>query len=187
MAGSSMLETVRGFVNTWNIDAGQDELRDPQGLACWVVGQGLAPADIRFSRADLGRAVAVREGIRALLTANNGEQDAEDLAAVAALEQVAGSLPLRARFADGRPAGWEPAGERPVDHVLGRLLAIVMTAVADGSWGRLKACREHGCRWAFYDSSKNRSGTWCSMAVCGNAAKQRAFIARRRAARMIKP
>lgn len=182
-----MLETVVSFVNTRNIEAGREEFHDPQAFARWVIGRGLAPTDIRFSHSDLERAIAVREGIRALLVANNGEQDAEDVAAVAALEQVAGSLPLRARFTGGRPAGWEPAGELPVDHVLAQLLATVMTAVADGSWGRLKACREPGCRWAFYDSSKNRSGIWCSMAVCGNASKQRAFVARRRTARMVRP
>ena len=38
----------------------------------------------------------------------------------------------------------------------------------DGTWGRLKACAEDGCRWAFYDASRNQSGRWCSMAVCGN-------------------
>jgi predicted RNA-binding Zn ribbon-like protein len=51
------------------------------------------------------------------------------------------------------------------------LFAAVAAAMADGSWSRLKACRRHACRWAFYDHSRNRSGTWCSMAVCGNRVK----------------
>ena len=29
---------------------------------------------------------------------------------------------------------------------------------------RLKPCRNHDCRWLFYDHSTNRSGTWCTMA-----------------------
>ncbi|MGH2778535.1 MAG: CGNR zinc finger domain-containing protein, partial [Actinomycetota bacterium] len=28
---------------------------------------------------------------------------------------------------------------------------------------------------AFYDHSKNRSGKWCTMRVCGNRAKTRAY------------
>ncbi len=44
---------------------------------------------------------------------------------------------------------------------------------------RLKACRKHSCRWVFYDHSKNRSGTWCSMAVCGNRVKTRTYRERR--------
>src|SRR3712207_8580100 len=36
---------------------------------------------------------------------------------------------------------------------------------------RLKACPWDSCQWAFYDQSRNRSGVWCNMAVCGNRAK----------------
>jgi predicted RNA-binding Zn ribbon-like protein len=55
------------------------------------------------------------------------------------------------------------------------VLAIVAEAMAEGTWSRLKACREHSCEWAFYDRSRNRSGVWCSMEGCGNRAKARAF------------
>jgi predicted RNA-binding Zn ribbon-like protein len=41
----------------------------------------------------------------------------------------------------------------------------------DGTWSRMKACRNDTCHWAFYDASRNRSGKWCSMAICGNRAK----------------
>ena len=55
------------------------------------------------------------------------------------------------------------------------------TAQADGTWHRLKACADDGCRWAFYDHSKNRRGRWCSMAVCGNQHKARAYRERAKA------
>ena len=48
-----------------------------------------------------------------------------------------------------------------VDGALGRILRVVHEAMADGTWHRLKACRQ--CAWAYYDYSKNRSATWCSM------------------------
>ena len=65
-----------------------------------------------------------------------------------------------------------------VDGALGRLLGIVAAAMADGTWSRLKACRANDCRWAFYDRARNRSRHWCSMAVCGNRTKARAYRAR---------
>jgi predicted RNA-binding Zn ribbon-like protein len=68
-----------------------------------------------------------------------------------------------------------------VDAALAELLATVTTAAADGSWQRLKACADDGCRWAFYDTSRNRSGRWCSMAVCGNQQKARAYRERAKA------
>jgi predicted RNA-binding Zn ribbon-like protein len=39
----------------------------------------------------------------------------------------------------------------------------------------LKICTNDECQWAFYDHSRNRSGAWCTMAVCGNRMKGRAF------------
>jgi predicted RNA-binding Zn ribbon-like protein len=47
--------------------------------------------------------------------------------------------------------------------------------MSDGSWQRVKACRADDCHWAFYDFSRNRSGTWCDMAVCGNREKVRSY------------
>ena len=68
---------------------------------------------------------------------------------------------------------------RGVDGALGRVLAVVYGAMRDGSFARLKACRNHDCRWAFYDYSKNRSASWCSMQLCGNRTKTRAYRRRR--------
>lgn len=53
--------------------------------------------------------------------------------------------------------------------------------VLNDTWPRLKACREDTCRWAFYDHSKNRSGHWCSMEVCGARHKARQYRARHKA------
>jgi predicted RNA-binding Zn ribbon-like protein len=62
---------------------------------------------------------------------------------------------------------------------LGLLASAVLGAHADGTWPRLKVCSEDTCQWAFIDSSKNRSRSWCSMRVCGNRTKTRAYRARR--------
>ena len=69
-----------------------------------------------------------------------------------------------------------------VDGAIARLLAIVAGAAEQGELDRLKACPRDVCHWAFYDHSKNRSGRWCQMDVCGNIEKARAFRERKRAA-----
>ena len=51
-----------------------------------------------------------------------------------------------------------------------------------GAWPRVKACAAEECQWAFYDTSRNRSRTWCSMDVCGNREKTRRYRGRRAAA-----
>jgi predicted RNA-binding Zn ribbon-like protein len=60
---------------------------------------------------------------------------------------------------------------------LGEVVAIAFAALFDGSFARLKACRN--CHWSFYDYSPNRSATWCSMQLCGNRRKTRAYCRRR--------
>jgi predicted RNA-binding Zn ribbon-like protein len=45
---------------------------------------------------------------------------------------------------------------------------------------RLKLCRNEYCGSAFYDRSKNNSGVWHDVHVCGNAANLRASRARRK-------
>jgi hypothetical protein len=66
------------------------------------------------------------------------------------------------------------AGRDALDGVV----AIALGAMLDGTWPRLKACRN--CCWSFYDYSPNRSATWCSMQLCGNRKKTRAYRSRRR-------
>ena len=59
---------------------------------------------------------------------------------------------------------------------LARVFAIVHEAGRDGVFSRLKACPN--CHWAFWDASKNRSATWCSMELCGNRLKTKRYRSR---------
>jgi len=95
------------------------------------------------------------------------------------LDEAARRARLHVRFGTEGAALLESAADG-VDGALGRLVAIIHAAVADENrWRRLKACRLHTCEWAFYDHTKNRSGAWCNMDVCGNRAKARAYRERR--------
>lgn len=172
------LHLVQEFVNTAHLDEGEDELESPEALAAWLEAHALAAAGTTISAADHRRTLDVREGLRAVLFAHNGGEP--DREAVERLERAAARAELRARF----PVDGEPELVPSCDGASGalaRLLVIVTTAAADGRWSRLKACADAGCRWAFYDHSKNRSGRWCTMAVCGNQQKARNYRARRRA------
>ena len=173
-AAPGRLELVRSFVNTLDVEEGVDELADPAALGSWLREHGLMRGRAA-TRAELEQARRVREALRALLLANNGLSARRQAGAV--LDAGARRSRLGVRF---RPDGsrLEPTAGG-VDGALGRLLAIVATAMLDGTWARLKACRAEDCRWAFYDHARNRSRTWCSMAVCGNRAKARAYRSRR--------
>ncbi|MEV7995484.1 CGNR zinc finger domain-containing protein [Streptomyces sp. NPDC086077] len=85
---------------------------------------------------------------------------------------------------------WDAAGRvRPVPRGSGwrtvaSLAAIeVFKAQLDGSWSRIKTCRNPRCAVVFFDRSRNNSGVWHDVKVCGDAANLRAYRARLRATR----
>lgn len=171
------LEHVRAFVNTAQLDQGSDELSSARALVKWLAGRGLIAASARAGRRDLEAALELREAIRTVLLANTTGSSIPP-EAHAALNRAADRARLRPRvLADGSSAIVADAGG--VDGALGRLLAIIHQSMADGSWPRLGVCRDEACQLAFYDHTKNRARTWCSMEVCGNRAKARAYRRRR--------
>jgi predicted RNA-binding Zn ribbon-like protein len=155
-AAPEPLREVQQFVNSVDLEHDVDWLPD------WLDERGLP--------GELDRARALREALRALALVNNGA--AIDQPALELVNGVAERLPLQLG-ADGRPR--VVAGRDALDGVV----AIALGAMLDGSWSRLKACRN--CCWSFYDYSPNRSATWCSMQLCGNRKKTRAYRSRRRA------
>ena len=169
------LRIVQAFVNTVDREHGPDLFEDGAGFAEWL-DRNLLPS----GGADTGVTAAreVREALRILLLANNGEPD--DPRARAALDAAAARARLAATFPPDGAALVPQAGG--VDAALGRVLAAAFAAMLDGSWARLKACPAELCGWAFYDRSTNASATWCSMSVCGGRAKAGAYYRRRRAA-----
>src|ERR1700722_4519402 len=163
---------VQSFVNTWDGDHGSDLLLDPATAGAWLTEAGLWVAARRPDPAELHRARAVREGIRALLAANSGGPvpapgDLEPLRAVADAARPA----LRVDENGQVGLGVEPADEP--DAGLLALLLVIRDAQRDGTWQRLKACGNPDCRWAFYDRSHGQVGAWCDMATCGNRIKNR--------------
>jgi predicted RNA-binding Zn ribbon-like protein len=166
------LALVQAFVNS-NYDLvdvhGADLLASPPALHRWLVDRGLIGPRTCVGESDLERALAVREGIRALLLCNNGLE--LDHAAVSRLNEVAATVGIVASFESAGPQF--AAGNTGADGALAQVVAISARAMLDGSWSRFKACRETDCHWAFYDRSRNQASAWCSMAVCGGRAKAR--------------
>jgi predicted RNA-binding Zn ribbon-like protein len=169
------LELVRQFINTADLAPAEDELADLPALERWLRARDLLAARERLREGDLERALAVREALRTLV-AERGAVDARTLRALNALPAL-----VRVSFDAGGAPALEAAGEG-LDRALAALLAIIDEAAVVGTWSRLKVCADRGCRWAFYDNSKNRSRSWCNMAVCGNRAKAREYRRRRSAA-----
>jgi predicted RNA-binding Zn ribbon-like protein len=203
-AAPGELEIVQRFVNTLDIERSTDELDSAAALTAWLERHGLlaglgrsaspgpaaeqAPggaADVAVTAADLRRAVALREALRAVLR-SHGPAAAGGVTpgAVAGgggagseLSVIAASLRTRLQVSDDGRVAVAPAGSG-ASAVLARILLIVAQAGSNGTWSRLKACSAADCQWAFYDRSPTRTGCWCSMRVCGSRSKSRAYRGR---------
>ena len=164
------LRLVQQFVNTYNQELPGDGIGTSEQLVAFCAEHALA-LDAPVLAADVARAVELREALRLLLMANNGHP--HDPAAGAVVEHAARAAQLTLQLGDG---GAALVAQAPgVDGALGEIVAVAYAAMADGSWQRLKACRRDVCQWAFYDHSRNRSGAWCAMAICGNRTKTRGY------------
>ena len=167
------LGLVQAFLNTfWDLEGqGAERWSDPAAYGTWLSERGFALVADPTDAADLGRALEVRDALRALALANHDDAAAPEAEAV--LDRVAADVAPRAgltpRFAAGADR-LEVAADG-ADAALALVLGIVFAARADGSWRRLKACPHEHCGWAFYDRSRNRSSQWCSMRICGNRTK----------------
>jgi predicted RNA-binding Zn ribbon-like protein len=172
------VESVIDFINTLDVEAQVESLTSPSELSSWLRSQELlSKDDADAQQADLEAALELREALRAIAVANNGNQQSPE--AWATLDRAARAGKLTVHFDQGGDVEVRPdAGG--IAGALAVLTARVAAAVADGTWARVKACRSDTCEWAFYDRSRNHSAVWCEMAVCGNRTKVRAYRQRAR-------
>ena len=170
------LDLVQDFVNTEVPDWHRDDIATPAALAAWLRSRGLIrPGDVVDGELFVA-ARALRGAVRELALANTlGESPAR--ARKAAIDAAFEAFPLVLRAGSEGP-GVAPSGAGAWRGV-GAVVAVVAAARAAGTWERLKSCREETCGWLFYDVSRNRSSSWCSMSICGGREKSRAYRRRR--------
>ena len=150
----------------------QDQLSDLEGTRSWLAdhGLGVSEQDLQAVRTHL---IATRSALRTLL------RDPENPVGYLALSQVLARGQVRTALEPSGvveqvvvDAAWKPAW----------LAAHNYTELLRESPERLKACSNHQCILHFFDTSKNNSRRWCSMATCGNRAKANRFVQKQRKA-----
>jgi len=146
------------FINTLDVESGSDVLDTLAGWQSWLAAQGLDGCFGRESRHTLRQARELRDDLR---TMAGGERCGQ-------MRQVGIQVALTA---DGEV-------ELSAQSAVGFVAAAAAKVAIEQRLDRVKVCPADDCRWAFYDTSRNRSRQWCSMDICGNRAKARAHRAR---------
>ena len=171
-AAPEPLRLVQRFVNTLDAEHGREWLGNAEALERWLRDAGFA--DVVAQETDVWRAHELREALRVLLAANNEARLDPHAAAAVNRAARAGSVVVELDETGSVDVRARASG---VEGALGSIVAVAFEAMRDGTWKRLKACRN--CRWSFFDYSKNRSASWCSMSICGNRLKTRRYRTRR--------
>ncbi len=185
---------LTGFLNTIHLPDGMDALRwscPADWLQDGLTGDGRSlhegPSTCEVhgaKRRDSEPLVMLREGLRVQLVrrddARSDPEPRRNPEIVARADAVLRSVPLILSLGgETRVPTLQPASATSEVDQLATVAAAVIRAQLDGSLSRVKVCARAWCRWAFFDTSRNRSRHWCSMAGCGNVEKNRAYRARR--------
>lgn len=164
-------ETLHGYGDLLSWAADKDLLARVQADAL----ARRARREPRAADAVYRRSLALREAIYRVFVArlSGAEPKRDDVALLNGELQRA--LPhYRVEF-DRDGAAWRPfsAGVE-LDLPLWPIVQSAAELLLSDLRGRVGQCADPGgCGWLFLDLSKNRSRRWCSIADCGNRAKQR--------------
>lgn len=174
------LEVLQRFLNL------HDHLADgttvdapPEMVRTFLLERGLLAPEERFTEADRETYLELNRALRGLISTTDGEPLSPADADV--IDRLGVEAGLHPHFHAEHEPTLEPRTEG-VGAAFGTIVAIAFVASFDGTFAHLKTCASQDCRAVFYDRSKNHSGRWCSMDVCGNRAKVRAWRERQKVA-----
>jgi predicted RNA-binding Zn ribbon-like protein len=171
------------------VDTEIDWIADGEGLLAWLEQAQLAPAEtLETLRAMPGefdnvaaQARGLREWFRGFVRQRKGRPlTAEDLSELEPLnrllERDEGFGRIVARH-HGHASGLQFQAMRRWRSPEALLLPIgeaLAKFVCEEDFSNVKACEGPACTLMFADHTRGRARRWCSMAICGNRAKQAA-------------
>lgn len=162
------------FANTNPAGMG-DLIATPEGLARWGRAAGIAAPPGPDA---LEAAHRLRAALRQIFTALAGDGRAPP-AALAEVNGLLAAAPVRRQIAAqaGRLRVSEIGGAATLP---GAVATDLASFLRDYEPGRLRHCANPDCTMVFYDSARNATRRWCSMAMCGNRRKVADHRARRK-------
>ncbi len=173
------------------VDTPIDWIGDGDGLLDWLAQARLAPADaLKRIRAEAlpgeldkvaDQARSLREWFRGFVRPRKGRPlTAKSLAELEPLNRLLERDDSFKRVVPGSKGEKEPLQLQTIrrwrtpEAVLSPIGEALAQLVCTEDFSDVKACEGPACTLLFVDHTRGRTRRWCSMALCGNRAKQAA-------------
>jgi predicted RNA-binding Zn ribbon-like protein len=173
------------------VDTPVDWLDDGDGLVDWLAQAGLVPTDAlealrtRATPGALdevaGQARALREWFRGFVRKHMGRPLTPDaLHELGPLNRLLERDETFSRITVDRHGDGDRLELRTMrrwrtgDSLLLPIGEALARFVCEEDFANVRACEGHSCTLMFADHTRRRARRWCSMAICGNRAKQAA-------------
>jgi predicted RNA-binding Zn ribbon-like protein len=190
--GLDFLNSIATPVDTpveW-LSSGQD-LLDWMASAKLVSPEVIAELNTNAGPGELdavaGQARALREWFREFVRENKGKplapavlSELEPLNRLLARDETFGQVAVRKDAHSGESAlEWVPQRRwRSSDTLLLPIAKAMADLLVTADFSYVKSCEGPACTLMFLDTTRRHTRRWCSMAVCGNRAKQAAHRTR---------
>jgi predicted RNA-binding Zn ribbon-like protein len=193
-AGNLCLDFANTVDDRWMV-VQRDHLTSYRDLVAWgeqaqilsgeESGQLLEVAARQPDKANavLQQAIAIREVIYRIFAALAQEGTPADTDLAQLNEAFAYTLPhnLIVRHEQHFEWGWV-FNQEALDYVIWPVVRSAADLLTSDTLSMLRICAAEDCVSLFMDTSKNQTRRWCSMKGCGNRAKARRYIERKKQA-----
>jgi predicted RNA-binding Zn ribbon-like protein len=173
------------------VDTPVDWLDSGDGLLDWLAQAKLVPADVltmlktRAMPGELDKvadqARALREWFRGFVRKHAGRpltpralQELSPLNGLLERDEAFSQITRHRHGGDNRLELLMMRRWRSPESLLLPVGEVLAKFVCDEDFTDVKACEGHSCTLVFADHTRRRARRWCSMAICGNRAKQAA-------------
>jgi len=184
------LTLVQDFLNTRAIGGyGADLLGDRVAASSWAsaaverwaVDRGIDPPEFALSASDVRHLRELRATFERLVGGPEyGGPERDGTNGFGVIDGASVAAPISATLVPGTgEVALAPSGSG-WRWLASALWIETYRSQQNGTWPRLKRCRNPECGSTFYDGSRNNSGVWHDVRTCGNVANLRASRARRR-------
>ena len=181
------------------VDVAVDWIDDGMGLLTWLRQARLVPGEVleEFRRSAMpgeldavaAQARALREWFRSFVKERKGEPlSPRHLTALDPLNRLLARDQSYLRIVARRDPDGDPA--RPIalaperrwtspESLLQPIGEVLARLISEEDFSHIKACEGANCTLLFADHTRGHRRRWCSMAACGNRAKQQAHYQRK--------